>query len=424
MKSIFFLLLFWAKVLQADGTAAAELLAKASRLGDLKTLESLLSSGTNPDLPDRYGHTPLYYAASFNQMKAVELLLAGHADPNTHVDSHNHRDPAPATPLQYAAELGNRRVASILIAAGARINEKGPAGRTALHYAKGQLDLIQLLIDKGADVNARDVDGVSPLDEAAWYGFLDTVAILLAHGARLNESEPKTGATPINEAAYNGHATLVQYLLQFKPDLGIPDKHGYTALDNAIRMGKEDSAVLLLEAEAKETETPQSLTRVMDAAIRKDEPVLVESILQRGGSANGILSSGATPLDAAAFDGAIKVVDVLLKHNADPNRSGRNGNSPLEDASLKGFDAIVGTLLDHGAMVNQANGDSGTTALYAAASFGKGNVVELLLKRGANPNLCGASHKSPYEAASENGYSDVANQLQHYGGKKHCEFPQ
>jgi ankyrin repeat protein len=124
----------------------------------------------------------------------------------------------------------------------------------------------------------------------------------------------------------------------------------------------------------------------------------------------------------AAFGGSIKVVGVLLKNGADPNKSGRSGNYPLEDASLKGLDAIVGTLLDHGALVNQADGDSGTTALYSAASFGKGKVVELLLKRGANPNLCGTNHKNPYEAASENGYVDVATQLQHHGGKKHCEF--
>lgn len=101
--------------------------------------------------------------------------------------------------------------------------------------------------------------------------------------------------------------------------------------------------------------------------------------------------------------------------------SGTNGNSPLEDASLKGFDAIAGTLLDHGAMVNRTNRDSGTTTLYSAASFGKGNVVELLLKRGANPNLCGKNHKSPYQAALENGYSQIATQIQNHGGAKSCE---
>ena len=55
---------------------------------------------------------------------------------------------------------------------------------------------------------------------------------------------------------------------------------------------------------------------------------------------------------------------------------------------------------------------SGTTALYAAASFGKGSTVELLLKHGADPTPCGKSAKSPYQAALDNGYKEAASELQ------------
>src|SRR5262249_25513636 len=245
---------------------------------------------------------------------------------------------------------------------------------TALQYAvrDGHLDTIRFLIEKGADLNVRDGEGASPLDDAVWRGSLDTVAILLAHGARLNESYTRTGATPVNEAAYRGNTAVVQYLLQFHPDLGLPDKRGYSPLDNAIRMGKEDSAVLLLEAEPKEQQTPEFFGKTMDAAIRKDQSVLVETLLRHGALANDLLPSGSTPLDVAASAGAIKVVHALLDKSADPNISGRNEATALEDASLKGLDSIVGMLLDHGALVNRLNSGSGTTALYAAASFGKG----------------------------------------------------
>ena len=83
--------------------------------------------------------------------------------------------------------------------------------------------------------------------------------------------------------------------------------------------------------------------------------------------------------------------------------------------------AIAGMLLDHGALVNRLNSGSGSTALYAAASFGKGEVVKLLLKRGANPILCGNNHKSPYQAALDNGYSEVANEIRNHGGARSCE---
>ena len=93
----------------------------------------------------------------------------------------------------------------------------------------------------------------------------------------------------------------------------------------------------------------------------------------------------------------------------------------MEDASLKGFYAIAEMLLDHGARVNQVNTDSGTTALYAAAGFGKGDVVDLLLKRGAHPNACGKGRTTPYKTAIDNGFPEIATQIQHYGGSTECQ---
>ena len=423
MKRILCLLALSVNSLHAKVDAATEMLTKACRLSDVKTVGSILSAGVNPDLPDRYGATPLFYAVSFMHAEIVELLLEYHADPNAQVNVNARKDGSQpnTTPLQYAARSGDLRITRILIAAGSRVNAKGAGGRTALHFAAGQVGMMQLLIEKGADVNARDNDGIAPLDDAVWGGSLDAAAILLAHGARLNEMEPKTGATPVNEAAYRGNTSIVRYLLQFKPDLGIRDNRGNTALENAIRMGKEDSGLLLFEAEAQQPKTPQFFEKTMDAAVRKDEPALVETLLRHGISLNGTLPSGSTPLGTAVFSGAVKVVGLLLKNNADPNIGGRDGTSPLEDASLKGSDEIAGMLLDRGALVNHVNGGSGTTALYAAASFGRAGVVKLLLSRGANPNICGANRRSPYQAAIENGNQDAANQIQTHGGAEGCK---
>jgi len=124
---------------------------------------------------------------------------------------------------------------------------------------------------------------------------LEAAAILLAKGARIDEAETKTGATPINEAAYRGQTRLVRYLLQFSPNLVIPDKRGYTPLENAIRMGQGDPALLLLEAAAQEQKTPEFLNKMLSAAVKKDESVLVQRLLQHGARVNDTLASGATP---------------------------------------------------------------------------------------------------------------------------------
>jgi ankyrin repeat protein len=78
-------------------------------------------------------------------------------------------------------------------------------------------------------------------------------------------------------------------------------------------------------------------------------------------------------------------------------------------------------LLDHGAVVDYINSGSGTTALYAAASFGRGDVVKVLLSRGANPNLCGTNRKSPYRAALEQDNQDVAKLIQSHHGVEDCQ---
>src|SRR5271170_6452509 len=126
-------------VLLTEVNAGTELLAKAARLGNVKAAEDLLEAGVSPNLPDQYGSTALYHAASMNQFDAVRLLLSYHADPNLRGGPRGHK----TTPLQRAADLGNVRMSSILIAAGADVNAKGPEGRTALFFAGGHhLDLM------------------------------------------------------------------------------------------------------------------------------------------------------------------------------------------------------------------------------------------------------------------------------------------
>ncbi len=405
MKLLLLSLLLSLQILPAEN-AAGQMYVKAAKEGDLKTIETLLSIGFSANQPIK-GYTPLWFAIQSNRTDVVELLLEQHADPNALVMTEPDLSQygGNITPLKLAVLMDNQRIASMLISSGAKVDGKGPSGHTALYEAvrDGHLDFIRFLIETGAAVNIRDAEGASPLDHAVWGGSVDSVALLLAHGARLNEPESNTGATPINEAAFLGHTDVVRYLIQFHPDLATPDKRGYAPLENAIRSGKEDSAVLLLEAE------PNALSsKFMDAAIRKGESAVVTALLHHGAIANNPLPSGLTPLDVAASAGAAKVVQVLLENGADPNLSGKTGTTPLEDASLKGYPSVASLLLDHGAKVNQLNTGSGTTALYAAASFGKGEVVKLLLGRGANPNLCGSNRKSPYQAALDNGYPEVA----------------
>ncbi|HTA45708.1 MAG TPA: ankyrin repeat domain-containing protein [Bryobacteraceae bacterium] len=402
----------------APQITSMQMLRRAEMMGDLKTVENLLASGFDANTSDRLGQTPLLFGMTLGRPGVVELLLAYHADPNAPMTGAN---PHSLTPLQYAADRGDLVIARSLIAAGARVNDKGGSGRTPLHYAlTSHLDVMRLLIEKGADVNIRDSEGASPLDDAVWRGNLDAAAIVLAHGARLNEPDTQTGATPVNEAAFRGHMEVVRYLLQLHPDVTIADNRGYTPLQNAIRTGREDAALLLLDAQPPAQRTMQFFGKTMEAAVGKDQALVAEAVLRQGMTANEVLPSGYTPLDAAAFGGAPKVARMLLDHGADPNAAGKDGTAPLEDAAGKGFDSMADTLLTHGARVNQGNTSTGATALYAAASSGHLSTVKLLLDRGANASACGGNRKTPYQTAIENGHADIAAEIKSRGGSDRC----
>lgn len=423
-----------------SGNNDTDLLLRAIIHGDMKTVEALLSAGLDPNQRDSAGRNPLNWALiRGNQQIAVSLLLKWHADPNQPLDNIARNDRYPLTPILYAVNSRDLQLISLLLDNGAHIDTKGPGGRTALHLAvaggcpdtlqvlpaKGAPgdcpDILQFLLGKGADPNLRDLEGASPLDDAVWRGSAEEVAMLLAHGAHLNDPDVQTGATPINEAAFRGNAQVVQLLLQLHPDLEIPDKRGYTPLDNAIRMRKEDAALLLLNAEPMDRLTPAFLDKVTNEAVSKDEVRLTEALLGKGVSVNSTLSSGSTPLGAAAFAGAVNVVRFLLERSANPNLADSDGAAPLWIASLKGYDAVAGTLLDHGAAVNRLNTSSATTALYEAASLGQEKVVKLLLDRGADTAICGTNRKSPYQAALANGYRNLAIQIQNHGGATGCK---
>jgi ankyrin repeat protein len=419
VRSISILLMLSLRGLHAEVSVAEKMFSKALANGDQNTIENLLSGGFDPNAPLR-GCTPLFFAMQANRIDAVRMLLARHADPDGKVCMVSRSS---NTPLLFAIDVGNRQLASTLISAGAHIDPAGATGPTALEMAirHGRMEIIPLLIDHGANVNARDAGGVSPLADAASRGYLDAVALLLAHGARLDQSNVKSGATALNAAAYYGHTPVGQFLLRFHPDLEVRDNRGFSPLENALRMGKEDTAVALIAAEPTERKTAQFLGRAMETAIQRDEPAVVTTLLRHGAGPNTPLLTGLTPLNLAASKGAVKAAGILLNNGADPNLTDLNGAAPLEDAALKGEEPIVKMLLDHGALIDRTNSGSGTTALYAAASFGKAAIVKLLLERGANPHLCGGNRKSPYQAAMDNGYADVMAEIRSHGGAGGCQ---
>jgi ankyrin repeat protein len=195
----------------------------------------LLSKGANPNLADADGYTPLHWAAERGRLALVKALLAAGANPNARVS----KDPPPpsgsftfstkglaqATPFWLATRERHIDVLRALAAGGADVSMAGDGGVSPLMLAmpggRGQAaarnggDIVTVLLELGADVNAANAAGQTPLHAAAAAGANDIVQALVDKGAKL-DAQDKRGDTPLTVAerrADKSTAALIRTLL-------------------------------------------------------------------------------------------------------------------------------------------------------------------------------------------------------------------
>lgn len=145
-------------------------------------------------------------------------------------------------PLQRAARAGDAEAVARLLDAGHDVNEAGPDGDTALHWAAawGCEDAIRLLLARGADVTLKDYEDNTPLHLVSKKGFTSahTFAALLHANKDVIHWANRKGWTPLHAAAIRGRADFVQFLLSAGADAAVKDTQGQTPIDIARLKGR------------------------------------------------------------------------------------------------------------------------------------------------------------------------------------------
>jgi ankyrin repeat protein len=168
------------------------------------TMSDLLQRGFDPNTPSPQGVHGLILAIQEPSFRVIDLLIAW---PSTRVEARNSVD---ESPLMLAA-------------------------------LKGYLEVCQKLVARDADVNKT---GWTPLHYAATGGHVEVVLLLLEHHAYLDAESPN-GSTPLMMGAMYGNAQTVKVLLDAGADPGLANKSNASALDFAIKANKTDSAALI-----------------------------------------------------------------------------------------------------------------------------------------------------------------------------------
>lgn len=351
--------------------------------------------------------TALHIAASEGSLEIIKSLVE-------HGATVNARRQDGCTALYIAVVRGHKEIVAYLISKQADVNTVNIRGNTPLIHSKSP-EITLLLLESGAiatiDLLSLQPEVGNALHRATREGELEIVKLLIQRGANIN-IENLQDLTALDLAVINKNTEIVKFLISQNADVNRVNTRGVTPLiySNSLEITR-----LLLEAGATAT-----INHVSDrgSALHRAAPMgdlkMIKFLIQHGANIHIESLQGLTALDLAVMYGITNVVKFLIRKNVDVNRVNAQGDTPL---TLSFSSEITRLLLKAGASSTINHQSNTGTALHRAvsSSIPKIKIIKLLAKYGADMNAKDSHGNTALDLAKQHNYKKIERLLSSLG---------
>ena len=344
------------------------LLTWAMKWGKMKIARRLIDCGADPNQPGEDGGLPIRLAAMHGDNAMLSLLLKKGVPVDAAHDGY--------TAMMLAALNDRNETVDMLLGRGANIDAQAPKdGDTALIWAArdGKMAALHELIRHHASLDLADNSGMTALHEAIRHCRMDPAQALLAAGANVN-ARNKNGTTPLMFAGaqYGPGEKCTEMLVKCgaKPDN--QNEFGETALMWAVTDGSEKSALALIESHADLNLQDTNGNTALMRAISHGQRDAAKAMIRKGTRLNVQNNAGQTALFWAAAKGDAEIVKLLLDAGADPLAADKSGGTALSCLGDKSPEAlnILAPAVEKSSALREKAYSEGATVLKSALPLG------------------------------------------------------
>ncbi|KAL5600867.1 hypothetical protein FOVSG1_006897 [Fusarium oxysporum f. sp. vasinfectum] len=240
------------------------------------------------------------------------------------------------TPVSWACEEGHLAIAAFLLDQGAQVG----VDDLVRFVGNGNIEVVKMLLEKGADARAATENGWMPLHEASENGNLEIMKMLLEKGADATAAT-MDGRTPLHEASGNGNLEIMKMLLEKGADARAATENGWMPLHEASENGNLEIMKMLLEKGADATAATMDGRTPLHGASGNGNLEIMKMLLEKGADVTAATMDGRTPLHQASQNGHLEIAKMLLENGADARATAKDGLTPLHQASQNGHLEIV-----------------------------------------------------------------------------------